>query len=88
MGDVVVCDSARLSVSTLSMSDDGSVSIWVLVVCLWVLENDVPCMKQTWDVPQAAKGDVDKRISRADADLNPDYRFKQAETVSIMPYTT
>lgn len=32
-------------------------------------------MQQAGDISQAAKGDVDKGISRADADLDPDCGF-------------
>jgi hypothetical protein len=45
----------------------------VLLVCVRVLEDDVPCVKETGKYAKAAESEVDERVGAADALLYPYY---------------
>lgn len=46
---------------------------WFVVVVLFrIARDDVPRMNQAREVANAAEKDVDQRVSRAEADLDPD----------------
>lgn len=53
MRDVVVCHTTRLDV--LSGAGDWLV-VGVVIIRLWVFEDDVPCVDEAGDVTEAAKG--------------------------------
>ena len=63
MRDVVVCDSV-----TASFVVDG----FVVIVVFGEAGNDVPGVQETWQISEAAKGDVYERIGGADTPFDPD----------------
>lgn len=75
MRNIIVRHAAALGVSAMAMDTpacNGLVTLCVLVVGLGVLEDDVPGVYETWEVTEAAEGDVDDGVCGADADFDPD----------------
>lgn len=70
MGNVVVCRLATLEV--LPRAGDALV-VGIIVIRLWVLDDDVPCVEETGDVAKTAEGEVDNGVSSANAHLDPDW---------------
>lgn len=71
--NVVVCHAAMFKVlsRTVRTARDGLV-VGIIVIGLWVFDDYVPCVEETGDVAEAAKGQVDDRVGRADSYLDPD----------------
>lgn len=59
-GNVVVCHAPlfRVLSRTARTARDGLV-VGVIVIGLWVFDDYVPCVEETGDVAEAAKGEVD-----------------------------
>lgn len=71
MGNVVVCGLATLEIPPRA-AGDGLVTR-IIVIRLWVLQDDVPCVKEAGDVAKTAEGEVDNGVSSANAHLDPDW---------------
>jgi len=56
---------------TIRTARDGLV-VGIILVGLWIFDDYVPCVEETRDVAEAAKGEVDDRVGRADSYLDPD----------------
>ena len=70
-GNVVVSHTTMLKVRSGGRAGDSLV-VGVVVIGLWVFEDNVPCVEETGDVAETAEGKVDDRVGRADSHLDPD----------------
>jgi hypothetical protein len=62
--DIVGCSA----VCALAVGD-----LLVLLVCVRVLENDIPGVEKSWEETETAEREVDERVGATDALLDPNY---------------
>lgn len=61
---------------------DGLV-VGIIVIRFWVFDDYIPCVEETGDVAEAAKGQVDDRVGRADSYLDPDCSNQRLYSVHL-----
>lgn len=69
--DVVVCHAAVFHVPAARRTPGDGLVAGVVIVRLGVFEDDVPGMEQTGDIAEAAKSEVNDRVSCANAYFDP-----------------